>query len=259
MRLIGFLVMLAVAGLAIAWVSGWNPLLPKDYEECAERAAQSAKSKEALAILVSSCSSKFVGRRNPRGGYSYYDVRQNLAFSIVGPNPTADEWAFIEKRYAQFLADVAAADEAKRRQDAELQRMQVEAQRQAAIVQADQTRKLQLAQADLERRRQTALSRIAVTSTDIICLYPALDGCSSYKLTTSVKNQSSETISTLFIGWAFIAEGETCPTSVQTKSQEQVRFRPGDTLVLNINERFDGPATKQFRYCVRVTGAQISP
>jgi hypothetical protein len=259
MRLLGFLVMLAVAGLVIVWVSGWNPLVPKDYEECAEGAAQSAKSKEALAILVSSCSSKFVGRRNPRGGYTYYDARQNLSFNIAEPNPTKDEWAFIEKRYAQFLADVAAGDEAKRRQDAELQRMQVEAQRQAAVVQADQARKLQLVQADLERRRQTALSRIAVTSTDIICLYPALDGCSSYKLTAAVKNQSSETISTLFVGWAFIAEGDTCPTSVQTKSQEQVRLRPGDTLVLNIDQRFDGPATKQFRYCVRITDAQISP
>lgn len=259
MRLLGFLGMLAIAGLVVAWASGWNPFPPKDYEECTERAALSAKSKEALAILVSSCSAKFVGRRNVRGGYTYYDARQNAAFSIAGPNPTPDEWAFIEKQYKKYLDDAAAADEAKRRQDAEWQRMQDEAQQQAAAAQAEQARKLQLIQADLERRRQTALSRIAVTSTNIICLYPALPGCDSYKLTAAVRNQSSETISTLSIGWAFISEADTCPTSVQTKSQEQVHLRPGDTIVLNIDQRFDGPATKQFRYCVQVNDAQISP
>jgi hypothetical protein len=252
MRLLGFFVVLVFVGAVIVWQSGWNPFLPKDYEECVESAARSAKSKEALAILVSSCSSKFVGRRNVRGGYTYYDSRQNSIFNIAGPNPTPAEWAYIEKQYAKYFDDSVKAEEAKRRQDEE-------AQQRGEIAQAEQERMLQQARIELERRRQTALTRIAVISTNMICMYPALDGCSSYKLTTAVKNQSSETISTLFIGWAFIAEGETCPTSVQTKSQEQVNFRPGDTLVLNIDQRFDGPASKEFRYCVKVNDARITP
>jgi hypothetical protein len=258
MRLLGFFVVLVAVGAVIIWQSGWNPFLPKDYEECVESAAKSAKSKEALAILVSSCSTKFVGRRNVRGGYTYYDSRQNSIFNIAGPNPTPAEWAYIEKQYAKYVDDLAKTEEAKRRQDEELRRMQQEAQQQAEIGQAEQERKLQLARIDLERRRLAALSRISVTSTSIVCLYPALDGCGDFKMTTAIRNQSSEGISTLYVGWVFITEGENCPTSVQTKRQEQVRLRPNDTVVLNIDGH-DGPAVKTFRYCVKVNDAQITP
>jgi hypothetical protein len=231
MRLLGFFVVLAALGTLIVWQSGWNPFLPKDYEEC---------------------------RRNARGGYTYYDSRQNVAFAIAGPNPTTEEWAYIEKQYAKYFDDLAKAEEAQRRQDAELHRMQREAQQQAEIAQADQDRKLQLARLDLERRRQAAVPRIAVTSTSIVCLYPALDGCGDFKMTTAIRYQSSESISALSVGWVFIAEGENCPTSVQTKRQGQVRLRPTDTVVLNIDGH-DGPASKQFRCCVKITDAQITP
>jgi hypothetical protein len=171
MRPFSFFVVLAIVGAVTAWASGWNPFPPKDYEECIESAAKSAKSNEALAILVSSCSSKFVGRRNVRGGYTYYDDRQNSTFNIAGPNPTPEEWALIENRYQKYLADVAAAEGTRRRQDAERQRLQDEAQQQAALAQAEEAREQQQAQAEqaqyFERRRQFALSRIAVTSVHI--------------------------------------------------------------------------------------------
>lgn len=89
MRLLGFFVVLAALGTLIVWQSGWNPFLPKDYEEC---------------------------RRNARGGYTYYDSRQNMAFAIAGPNPTTEEWAYIEKQYAKYFDDLAKAEEAQRRQ-----------------------------------------------------------------------------------------------------------------------------------------------
>jgi hypothetical protein len=272
MRLLGFFVGLA-AGAVMVWQSGWNPFPPKDYEECVESAAKSAKSKEALAILVSSCGSKFVGRRNGRGGYSYYDSRQNRTFDIAGPNPTASEWAPIEKAYAAYLDDLAKEresnrlflEEQERQQRAaqeQAEQQQRAAQEQAAAAYAAQERKLQEAQANLERRRQVALSSIAVTATNIVCLYPSLPGCDSYKITATIRNQSMESISMLAVGWAFMPEGETnCPTDLQTKYQEQVNLRPGGTTVMNIDSglRSDGPASKQFHYCVMVTDAQIVP
>jgi hypothetical protein len=275
--ILGFLVVDAIAlagiGTLAVWESGWNPFLPKDYEDCVESAANSAKSKEALAILVSACGSKFVGRRSPRGGYKYYDSRQNRTFDIAGPNPSQDEWASIEKTYSEYLDDLAKEEEANRLFLAEQQRQQLAAQEQAArqqraaqeqaaIAKTEQERKLQQAQADFERRRQAALSRIAITSRSIICLYPSLPGCGSYKITATVMNQSSERISMLAVGWAFMSEEEiNCPTYVQTKYQEEVRLRPGDSIVMNIDSglRSDGPASKQFHYCVKVTDAQIMP
>jgi hypothetical protein len=274
---LGFIVFDAIAlagiGAVAVWDSGWNPFLPKDYEDCIETAAKTAKSKEALAILVSSCGSKFVGRRSPRGGYTYYDSRQNRTFDLAGPNPSQEEWASIEKTYAEYLDDLAKEQQATRLFLAEQQRQQRAAQEQAAqqqraaqeqasIAKAEQERKLQQAQADFERRKQAALSRIAITSKSIICLYPSLPGCGSYKITATITNQSSERISMLAVGWAFMSEEEiNCPTYIQTKYQEEVRLRPGDSIVMNIDSglRSDGPASKQFHYCVKVTDAGIVP
>jgi hypothetical protein len=168
MRSLSFFVALMAVIAVVWWQSGWNPFPPRDYEECVESAAKNAKSKDALSLLVSSCSSKFVGRHDViRGGYTYYDGRQSLSFKIAGPNPTAEEWINIEKQYVKYLDGVAAAEEAQRRQEAQQQQM-------AAIAQAEEARKVQLAQADLERRKQIALKRISITSADFTCLYPLL-------------------------------------------------------------------------------------
>jgi hypothetical protein len=82
----------ATAAITAIVLSKWDNLFPPtDYEECAERAAKTAKSKDALAILVSTCNSKFVGRHKPTGGYTYFDGRQARDFNIAGPNPTPQE------------------------------------------------------------------------------------------------------------------------------------------------------------------------
>jgi hypothetical protein len=62
----------------------------------------------------------------------------------------------------------------------------------------------------------------------------------------------------LSVGWAFITDGQNCPTSVQTKQEEKVRLRSGDTTVLNI-EGNDAPPSDNFRVCVEVNDAQIEP
>jgi hypothetical protein len=91
-------------------------------------------------------------------------------------------------------------------------------------------------------------------------LYPSLPGCDSYKLSATIRNQSSESITVLAVGWVFTSANEmNCPSYLQTKHQEQVRLRPGDSIVVNIDEFSGGPALKQFRYCVKVTDVNIMP
>ena len=80
----------------VSFAQWWNPFAPSDYEECAESAAKSAKTNEALKVLISTCASKFAGRRKVGGGYSYFDARQDRTFDIKGPNPTPDELKFID-------------------------------------------------------------------------------------------------------------------------------------------------------------------
>jgi hypothetical protein len=238
----------------------------KDYEECAENAARDAKSKDALAILLSSCDSKFKGRRKPTSGYMLYDVRQNRYFDIAGPNPTPGESKFIDGQYASY---VAAQAERERKLQEELQRESVEAEQQAAIAQAARAelekrqqiaqaeleKRQRIAQAELQRRQQTALRKIEITSKSIECTYGSV--CGIYKLTIGVKNQSEETISELSFGWVFMPSDEfNCPTSLPTKHRAQMKLAPSDTTALNI-DGIDGPSSRGFRYCVRVTGAEI--
>ena len=145
------------------------------------------------------------------------------------------------------------AEEARKQQQAQAE----EAREQQQAI-AEQAREEQLAQASFQRRRQAALSRIAVTSVHIDCEFPLASSCGVFKLTAGIRNQSSETISMVSVGWAFIAEGENCPTSVQTKKYEEVQLSSGGTVVLNI-EGLDGPESKEFRVCVKINDMQIVP
>ncbi len=244
---------LIVAAVVIAAFQ-WDLFSPKDYEDCTERAARNARSKEALSVLVSSCRSKFSGRRRPGGGYRYYDDRQERNFDIEGPNPNAHEMQYIEKQYSIYLEDqrqavIAKADRERRMQEAQAQR---ERRMQEAQTQLDIRR--ETAKAELEIRRQAAVKLVGVSS-NIEC---KLSSCVLYKLTVTVKNYSKENISSLSLGWAFIsAQGSSCPTSLPSRHREQVILRPGDTTVLNI-DGYDGPST-QFQYCVLVTDLNIAP
>jgi hypothetical protein len=252
------IVLLVALGVVGFTVPAWNPFSPQDYEDCAERAATKAKSKEALDVLISVCSSKFVSRRKPEGGYSYYDSRQNRHFDVAGPNPTPKEWKNIETEYSIYMT-------AKRQEQEDIS----EARRQAAVAQAkiefdrqqtqlDLERRRQQFIAETERRRRAAISKIEVVFTSFECTYATM-GCGVYKSTVKVKNSSWENITALGFGWEFVPMNETSsPDSFPTKKQEIVALRPGSTVVVNI-DGYDGPNSAPARYCIKVSDAQIAP
>jgi hypothetical protein len=235
-----------------SWLFG-----PKDYEECAVNAAKEAKSKDALAILLSSCELQFKGRRKPTGGYTLYDNRQNRYFDIKGPNPTPAEVEYIERQYSAYIAaqaeyerlqqEEAERQSAIRRSEAERRRVEAERQRFEA----------QIAKAEFQKRQQAALPLIEVTSKSIECHYSQI--CGGFTLTIGIRNRSQEKISALSFGWVFLpADEPKCPTSVQTKRRERVELSPNRTTAINI-EGHDGPSSTHFRYCVQVTGVEIVP
>lgn len=250
-----------------SWLFG-----PKDYEECAENAAREAKSKDALAILLSSCESKFTARRKRTGGYTFYDTRQNRYFDVKGPNPTPAELEYIEREYSAYIAAEAEwermqreykREEAERqsamkqaeaeRQRAEAERRRAEAERQAAIAQA--------AKREFQERQRNASLKLQVTSSSVECsrISSMASSCLVYKLTIGIRNRSVERVSALSLGWAFLPTKESnCPTSLPTKRRQEVKLSPDDTTTLNIDGH-DGPDSAQFRYCVMVTGAEIVP
>ena len=102
----------------------WNPFEPKDYEDCADKAAKTAVSNNALAILLQTCRSKFKGRRNPGGGYSIavYDGEYGGKCNIAGPNPTREELyhcnALVSKKANEARSRWAQAKQLVRTRDA---------------------------------------------------------------------------------------------------------------------------------------------
>jgi hypothetical protein len=62
----GAIILVAMSAALSAFVfSNWDPFPPTDYEDCAGRAAKTAKSKDGLSVLLSLCRSEFKGRRKP--------------------------------------------------------------------------------------------------------------------------------------------------------------------------------------------------
>ena len=116
----------------------WWPFAPRDYEDCAAQIEKSNLAKDARAAKLADCETKFVGRRKPGGGYTYYDFMQDRHFDIAGPNPTPEELRKFDEEYTVYLdrqrhAAIVAALNDKQRQE------QQAAEIQAAIANAPVT------------------------------------------------------------------------------------------------------------------------
>jgi hypothetical protein len=255
--IVGILMVAAAAVSAIA-VTKWNLFAPKDYEECAERAARDAKSKDALSILVSVCRSNFAGRRKTGGGYTYYDPCQDSTFDINGPNPTSDEVKYIRDQCLAYLSlkSQMEAEEAelKRRAQQEAQQARAAAQRaeQEARARAQQTE--QAASAALQARILAAMSAVQVTSQG----FSLCDEYSSFcTLRVGVTNGSKEALSKIGIGLSSIqAAGDACPSSYATRVILDVKLSPGEkrgtTVHIDDNEFAKHPL------CIKVIGVEFA-
>jgi hypothetical protein len=95
----------ALLAMTIVWFGygGSEPLVAKDYEECAENAQTNAPSNIEYNKLITRCSERFAGRRKAGGGYAYFDFMQDKTFDIAGPNPTEGERKQIDRSYMQYL------------------------------------------------------------------------------------------------------------------------------------------------------------
>jgi len=243
----GFIVALIPTASAAQW---WNPFAPADYEDCIESAANNAKSKAALDILVAACERKFSGRRKSGGGYTYFDARQGKQFNIAGPNLTGAELKRIDDEYSRYLVEQREFE----RISAERQAQEKAAEERQEQARIDwELRKREMA-ADWQKRQESAATKIKITSSKIECSY-----CKRFDLTMALQNLSGETISRVAVGWTFIPPDQTnCPSSFETKSWQDIRLRPKDTAVLNIRG-YDGPANNDtYKICTGVTGVEIN-
>ena len=264
---------LATAAITATVVSKWNPFSPQDYEDCAARAARDAKSKDALSVLLSICSSEFKARRKIGGGYTYYDSCQDRTFNIKGPNPTADEQKYIREECSAYLDARArvtaeeeeserkakqAAQEARDRQIAQEARDRQIAQeamaRQEQEARAEESRRLQ----EIKNRQQNALRSVKISETKVEC-YESQGGVCY--LNFAVTNGSRETVSGISLGWMFPSVWDvSCPSELSTKEKEDKELRPGETARVLIVAADSPPYTGNSpKVCIKVTSVDIVP
>jgi hypothetical protein len=274
------LVAMSAAVSAVVF-SNWDPFPPTDYEDCAGRAAKTAKSKDGLSVLLSLCRSEFKGRRKPiGGGYAYYDEScSDLgAFTIKGPNPTPSEIRDINQQCLSHLQALQEAEAEKERRAYEVAEQKRRAQRaaqetrdrqlraaqeardqQLQAAQEARDRQLQAAQearATAERQRQirksSAMSGVQVRAAGFKCWYVYSDGtCPPYvNMKVEVTNGSKESLSSVTFGLAFVPTDGACPSSYAEKHTLNLTLSSGETRGDYI-ERIDAALSK-FRICTAV-------
>jgi hypothetical protein len=145
------ILVVATAAITAIAASKWNLFAPKDYEECSERAAKDAKSKDALSVLLSICRADFEGRRKAGGGYTYYDTCQSRTFDIKGPNPSPDEMKYMKMQCSAYLDEEARAAE---RAESERRAQRAAQARQLQAAQEARARQVQAAEEARARRLQ---------------------------------------------------------------------------------------------------------
>jgi hypothetical protein len=219
------------------------PLLkssPVDFEQCSNEAARAAKTPSAFAALLSGCKSKFAGRRKPGGGYTYLDPLMDQEFDIKGPNPTKEELEHIAREFDAYIERKNEAESAK-------------LAREVAMREEEALQKQRM-----KDRADVAAAAVRMTILSFDCSF----SCSNFDVSMKIKNESGETLSQIWFGWALIPKGEvTCPTEItgSWSTTNGVRLPPGGSAVLNTHAHvpmYSAPSS--FRLCGKVIGARIA-
>ena len=237
------MLILATAAITATVVSKWNPFSPRDYEDCAARSAKDAKSKDALSVLLSICSTEFKGRRKAGGGYTFYDRCRDRAVDIKGPNPTTDEQKDMREEclaYIDAQARVAAEDrESERKAE------------QAAQEARAEKNKILLA------RQWAATPSVNITLIGFGCSLLELLSCDHVDLKFRANNRSKEALSGLAIGLASVpTKNDPCPVSFAFQRETWVSLSPGETGVFEI-ESLD-PEFSKHAVCMKVLDVKIA-
>jgi hypothetical protein len=222
------LLALSAATISAIVVSKYDLFSPKDYEDCAERAARGAKSKDALSVLLSICGSEFKGRRKAGGGYTFFDICQNREFDIKGPNLNEEEQKYLKEQCLAHI--VAQAELAAKEEEAEHKARQAteearaKAQRAAAEERARAQQAAQEAEAKLQARKLAALSAIHVISSGFeLCDF----GTCFMKV--EVTNESKEALSGILIGLSTIPTTKAaCPLTYAKRQKVNIQISPGE-------------------------------
>ena len=275
------ILVVATAAITAIAASKWNLFPPKDYEECSERAAKDAKSKDALSVLLSICRADFEGRRKAGGGYTYYDTCQSRTFDIKGPNPSPDEMEYIKKQCSAYLdAEVRAAERAdsERRtqqaaqarqlqaaQEARARQVQAAQEARARRLQEEQEARARQVQAAEEARRAMELKKYEVAR-DIraaligfecwgVFYSKTCDDPIEVHMKVKVTNGSKEAVSRVTVGLA-IPTDATCPSTYAEKHTLDVNLSPGETRETQI--KYVDAAFKKSRFCLKALEVQFA-
>jgi hypothetical protein len=244
------ILIVATAAVTATVVSKWYPFPPIDYEDCAARAAKDARSKDALGVLLSICSSEFSGRRKAGGGYTYYDECQDRTFDIDRPNPTPNEMKSMREQCRAHLK-VEATIAHQEQQAAQETRRQQQSAQEARLQEQQAAQEARLSA--LQARKLAAMKAIRVTPAGFKCTVV----CDVYvDMTVEVTNGSNEALSGVSIGLAFVPTNSACPASYAQREDLRIVLSPGETRTTKIITL--DAAFSKLHVCIKVLDVQFA-
>jgi hypothetical protein len=120
----------------------------------------------------------------------------------------------------------------------------------------EESRKLQLSEQELQKRRLGALHGVKISETKIECY--DLGSC---WLNLAVTNGSREVVTGFSLGWMFPSIWDvSCPSELSAKEKKYETLRPGETTWVLVHA-VDAPpqTTPTPKYCIRITSVDIKP
>lgn len=193
--------------------NAWSPFGPSDFEDCAKKAAQEAKSHNALSILIAQCGTEFPARRALSGGYEYFDAVTMQSISVSGPKLSASDKTKITRHQE---AIIQARAEAYRIQDT---------------------------------KNKQAISKINVIKWNISCANSYY--CNQKIITAVIKNESSYLITKVGVGIIVNRKIDSCGVLSESTSAS-ISIPAGRSATVNFHT-WDGPTDGGYQTCFGVT------
>ncbi|MEY4076046.1 MAG: hypothetical protein RIQ69_416 [Pseudomonadota bacterium] len=195
------------------FANAWSPFGPSDFEDCAKKAAQEAKSNNALSILVAQCGTEFPARRARSGGYEYFDTVTMQSISVSDPKlSTADRTKITRHQEATVQAR------------AEIYRIQ-------------------------EIKNNQAIPKVNITKWNIGCANSYY--CHEKIISAVIKNGSPYSISKIGVGIVVNRKIDSCGI-LSESSSATVSIPPGRSATVNFHT-WDGPTDGGYQACFGVT------
>lgn len=213
--------------------NAWTLFGSSDYEECSVDAAKTAKSNQALALLIQNCSKEFPAKKGSDGKYYYYNKRTKTSIEVESPKLSSGD-----------LKKIEALNKEADRIDEEIRATALRFQK------------------EYEAKKTEALNNIKIIDWDFECS-GSFSTCYVENIRIRIQNRSKDEIIRISFGFVLVPDNFVCDKNLAQNMSKIVKIPANQTAVINFS-RYEINDFPQANYaktkgCISVTDIEVSP